>query len=1759
MFSIPGYHINSVLYDSRISLICRGYRESDGLAVVLKVMKQEYPALHELNAFQQEFDNCRRIQSPNVINPIALEKCQSRLVIVMEDDQAQALAHCLEQGASQQSTASAAKIPLEVAEFIPLALQMLQGLADIHAAHIIHKDINPSNMIWSQSRNRIKIIDFGISSQHSSQSTILINPHQLEGTLAYMSPEQTGRMNDSLDYRTDIYSMGVSFYELLTAQLPFEANSAMQMVHAHIAKNATPITEINSQVPEILVRIIAKMMAKNVDQRYQSALGVKADIERVQNQESDFIIAENDYSGQFVVPRKLYGRKQEIDTLLQAFERVDDGAAELMLIAGYSGVGKTALVREVLKPMSRNHGNFASGKFDQFQTNIPYLALRQAFAELCHYFLTEEASRLQYWREQILSAVQENGQVLIDVIPQLELIIGPQPAVIELAAQESQNRFNLIFQQFFKALCGKEQPLVLFIDDLQWADTASLDLLKLIMHQSQSQYFLILGAYRDNEVDATHPVTLMKEDLLQAQVTIHQINLHNLNRTDVAQLINDTIKPSTEHSNEDVADINALMALVYEKTHGNAFFTHSFIQSLYEKNLITFAHNAAHKTPTWHWDIDAIRALEMTDNVVKLLADKIEQFSQPSQMLLKLAACIGNQFDLKTLVMISKQKPNWVLENLAPVIEAGLLISLENIRPTHDANNAQNAFKFQHDRIQQAAYWLIDENDKTHLHLQIGRLMLSDQQIMESRLFEVVDHLNIGFLLVQDVDERKQLAELNLNAAIQAKKAAAYHAAIKYLSQAKKCLGIDCWQNHYHLSLEIMVVKAEAEYLSTQYKAAQFSVENILDNAESLLEKVKALDIQIQMNIAQNQMNEAIENGLKVLELLQVELRQTAPDSLEMQEFYDLPVMDDPHKQAAMSILMTLFAPSVIANPALLAPIAYTMIDLCIRYGNSRAAAFAYGFYGTLLCGVLHDIENGYRFGQLSLRVLEKFQAKETQSRVDNLYYAFIVHWKEHPRVAIEPLRDAVHCGLQNGDTEFACYNAVNYIFTLFLSGENLAAINEKHSPYINLIQSQRQEFQLYYAKIWAQLIQNLHGLNSEPLRLKGECFDEDITLPRLQKSKNYTSLFCFYLAKCILHYIFHDNKKAILFAEQAEQNESAMVGLLPVGQRPFYHSLALLGDFSQVELEQQSEYLHKVEQNQQKLSVWAEHAPTNYQHKYDLIEALKAWKTGQNFVAMQIFELAIKGAEEHGFIHESAMIYEIAAYFYQQQQREKFAQLYLREAYYRYKNWGADAKLNQLEQQYPELFSSSQQFLPASADFPLPTFDSSSPTLIQSGKILDLESIMKATENILGEVVLSRLLEKMMSLVIENAGAQIGSLILPDGEEWLIQAQGSMEQGEVIVLQSLALHNRVPQSIISYVLRTHKKVMLNLATESQIYAQDAYIQKHRTQSVLCFPILYQKQLRGLVYLENNLTSGSFNEEHLTILQLLSTQMAIALENAFLYQTLEKKVAQRTEALSRSMQELKETQKQLVESEKMASLGSLVAGLAHEINTPLGICFTAGTLQRDQIHEFQNRYENDQLSRGSFERLLTSMGDSNRLMMNNIERSVSLINSFKQLSVESSQEKKNQFLLKTHLQNILSNFCPLLEKSNFAIEIQGDEQLSIYSYAGTFIEIISNLVSNSILHGYPNEENGLILIRFRTEKHNLILEFGDQGCGMSPEEQGKIFEPFYTTNRAVGSVGLGLHIVYNLVTQKLNGKISVHSSPGEGTEFQLLLPLLEKE
>ncbi|AFY83055.1 PAS domain S-box protein [Oscillatoria acuminata] len=1503
MITLSDISLTQKLYESSNSEVYRGYVQASGQPVILKMLKNAYSNPERLGWFWREYEVTRSLNLSGIPRVCGFSNDGNSPFFLLEDVGAESLSRLKIAG------------NLDLRDFLQLAIDITDILSQIHEQNIIHKDINPSNIVLNPQTRTVKIIDFGISAVLSQENPSFPNANHLEGTLAYMSPEQTGRMNRCIDYRTDFYSLGVTFYHLLSGTLPFQSEDPMEWVHSHIAKPPISLQTIKPQIPATLSNLIAKLMAKNADERYQSGWGLKADLEeclrqlQTENTISRLNLGQQDRSDRFQLPQQLYGREAEIQTLLKAFDRIAEGKRELIFVAGYAGVGKSILVRELYKPVAAKRGNFIAGKFDQYQKNIPYLGLIQALNEFCNFILGETEAVFHEWRSRILAALGNTGQVLIEMIPNLENIIGPQPPVADLGGQEAQNRLHWVVQNFLKALCDRQHPLVIFLDDLQWSDRASLSLLEAILSDRDLQFLLVIGAYRDHEVDDTHPLMMTKAHLQPEFPNLITIALENLTASDVANLM-----AATLHSPQSL--VQPLADLVYEKTLGNAFFTLEFLNTLYQEGLIYFSGDCQN----WDWNLAQIQAQEITDNVVDLMARQLVKLSLETQTLLQLAACIGSPFDLETLSRIARSQPEVVFSQLFATLQSGFVIPLtENyklLRLLPEIDRGKIQFKFLHDRVQQAAYSLIPEAQRPERHLEIGRL-LQDSIIpqgcsphdpstgLADDLLIMVNHLNQGSELMTEESEKIDLAYLNLWAGKKAKLASAYSLATEYLNCGLRLLPSQSWQTHYDLTLQLHLEAVEAEYLITHYPEVEALAAVVLNQGRTLLERVKVYQILIQLYSAINHLQQAVDTSLRVLEMLGVSLAELAPIQWDIAELSRLPLMEEPDKLAAMQILMSVWGTAIIVTPEWVPRMALTMVKLSLEYGNSPRAAFAYAYYGFNLCRA-GEIEQGYQLGQFALELLDQFESAESRCKVYHIFNGFIRHWKEPLPEAIAGLRTTVRLGLETGDIEYTCYATMQYSCYSLLSGEPLEKVIKKHQDSLQIIEKHQQNIQWYYTKIWLQLALNLRINNREVGRLNGEAFDDHQDLQTLTQNKSDTSLFCFHLAQGMLSYYLKEDQKAVESLTIAAQYEAAIASLMPLGQLPFYDSLARLALYPSVEESQQQDFLQRVELNQMRLQDWAKSGPMTYQHKYDLVAAEKARILGQNWQAAELYERAIVGARDHHFLQEAALAYELAGEFYLHREMLQIAELYIQKADALYQQWQGGAKVQQLSAQYPQWLDKPQKQM-GSENASETLSETIQSTSSKPEVVLDLVSVLKSSAALTREIEIEKLLGALMKILIENAGAQKGYLIGEENGEWMVQA--AIDENLVTTQPGIPLNavgdgtgegDLLSGAIVRYVLRTRETVALNNATSEGPFRGDRYIRAQQPKSILCMPILDRTKLSGIIYLENNLISGAFPSDRLEVLKFLSVQAAISLENAKLYTSLrqsESKFNQFLEAL----------------------------------------------------------------------------------------------------------------------------------------------------------------------------------------------------------------------------------------------------------------------
>jgi len=1502
------YKIQEIIEQRSTTIVYRAQRNSDGQEVALKCLKNNTPDLKEIRRLETEYEITKNLNCPGIVQCYGLESDGNGLALVLEYFGGQSLSQYL----------SSHEISLE--QFLTIAISLADTLSQLHSLPLIHKDIKPSNIIINPETQQVKLTDFSLATRLPFEYPAAEPPHVMEGTLAYMSPEQTGRMNRYLDHRSDLYSLGVTFYEMLTGQLPFTSSDPLELIHSHLAISPTPPHHYRS-LPLTLSNLILKMMAKTPEEGYRSAQGVKIDLETcfTQLQETGMVetfrLGQRDRADYLLLSQKLYGRDTQIQTLFHYFNQICEGNPALVLVSGSPGIGKTFIVREIYKPLIKARGYFISGKFEQLRQDTPYAAIIEAFRNLIQQILTESQRQLEQWKQQLQMALGNNGQIIIDLIPELELLIGQQPDVPELSGTSAQNRFHRVFHQFVQVFCQPQHPLVVFLDDLQWADFASLQLLKNLISEQTNQYLLLIGAYRDQEVNLSHPLLQVCDQLQTNGTPIEQITVPPLTIENVNELVSDSLQHKA-----DSEKIEQLSQLVYQKTQGNPFFVNQFLTTLYEENLLQY-HIQYNR---WDWDLEAIKTIGITDgNIVELLIRNLQKLPKETQEILKLAACIGNQFNLELLAIINQEQYSVALKKLWSALEAGLILTDSNNELTRFQEgdmNYSSYYNFLHDRIQQAAYALIPESEKKETHLKIGKLLLAKMpsELQEQNIFTLVNQLNFGADQLNLPSDQQQLIELNLKATHQSKSANAYKFASHYLKQARQLLPSDCWKKHYELTVQIYWESAEVEATNADYKETLAFCQIGKQNANNNLEIAQFLREEIKVYFSRNEVEKVVETGEEALNLLGVKLVNEPPQEFDVNHIAKLPRMTNPSMLLVMEILNSIFPSACFSEHPLALSILYTMLDISGKHGNSIPAIFGYALYGGLLIRQF-QIDLAYEIGNLALYLLDKLNAKSVWGKTLTSIYLIIFYLKHHLQESVQALSQASQYAIEVGDIEYAC-SAASYSceYALF-QGKYLDRLDPEFTKTIHFLKKNQQEHQSLICQIPFQFMAALQEKSTDQASLKHTFLKESKLEKELRQKNNQMQLFRLQFYKGWLHYLFGEIDNASKhFSIGSPPHIRAEVIFT---EYITYYSLTLLAK------ERPSEQdLQLVEENQALISIWADHAPMNFQHRYELVEAEKARVLGDPLTAMERYDRAIAGAQENGYIQYVALAYELAGQFYLHLGRELIAQTYLPQAHYCYQRWGAWAKVQHLEWNYPQFWDASTTSSRGQGNLNLDATTDHDP------HELDLRSVIKASQTLAAEIVLDDLLAKLIQIVMENAGAQIGYLILDQEGDLFIKAHG---QGQKISVWEPVLVNQsqpLPLSVINYVARTQENVVINDAIAQELFSHDPYIQKSQPRSILCTPIVNLGELLGLIYLENNLTTAAFSDHRLEIINILCSQAAISLKNATLYQemktlnvdleqtkeelaetnrNLEQKVQERTKSLSETLDVLKATQAEL--------------------------------------------------------------------------------------------------------------------------------------------------------------------------------------------------------------------------------------------------------
>ena len=1768
----------SELHRDEQYVLRRGRRARDGLPVLVKSAAIRDP--RQSARLQRELAITRSLENGAVLRAYEMVPFEAGPALVLEDPGGELLSAVL----------AAGELALE--EYLELAATIAGTLVAVHEAGLVHKDVNPHNLLVDRTSGRVWLTGLGIAAwTYEARGKA---PTAFEGTLAYMSPEQTGRTNRGVDSRSDLYSLGVTLYEMLTGRLPFTAVDPLELVHCHVARLPAPPARDGVPSGGSLTAILMKLLAKAADARYQSAVALKHDLERCldelrsSGEIPDFPIAQHDRPAVLTLPRKLYGREDEVRALLESYDRVRGGSRELFLVAGYSGIGKSVLVGEVREPVIRSHGLFLEGKFEQLQLTTPFSAVVSAFRGLVRQLLTQSEDRLRTWREELLAALGVNARVILDVLPEVELIVGPQPPVESLRPRQAANRFRLTFQKFLRVFCRETHPLVLFLDDLQWADTASLAFLDLMMTDEETRYLLVIGAFRDNEVGPDHALSKTVEKLRLAGARLHRRDLKPLPPAQVTELLGDALgdlspsgdqggemlspsgdqggemlSPSGDQGGERQA-VASLAELLVRKTGGNPFFVRQFLGVLSQQGLLRFDPDEGR----WRWATARIEAMNITDNVVDLLIGKLRRLPATTQEVLRLAACLGNRFDLGSLSLVRTVPSGGskggdaaaAAQDLQRAVREGLLLP----EPGSGAQGKDAAYRFLHDRIQQAAYALIEGADRDSLHLEVGRRLLAGlgEAERKDRLFEIADHFRAGRQALDDERECLELAYLYREVGWKANDNTAYTAARDYFATGIECLPGDFWIEHPEMAFELHRELAAAEYLTGGFETSERLVQLLLEKAPSVLAKAEVYNTRIVQYTLEARYGDALEAGETALALLgealppldsqeafeaELAAARAAEGEHEVAALIAAPRMDDPEKEIVLRILANLLPLGVVSNPRLLRMVTVRLVQLSLRHGHRPESAQGYAFYGKLLVA-LGEYRPGYQFGQLALALSKRLKSSQQMCKVAHVFVAWIGHWFLPLEGDLDTVNDDGYlAGLEVGELQFCGYLNYDRVLRYFARGEALPDVLEKAAPLLAFCRKTKNRSPTDIILAVLVVARELTG----DVESEGDSADFEAACVAHQ---GFLALAHYRVQRGYALYLLGGYEEALDLITTSTIDRSYLAGSFSLAIRETTAGLVAAALHASASAERRPALMEQLETAWRRLDAWAAGCPQSFRHKALLVAGERARLSAHGWQAADLFDEAAALARAASSLPDAALAHELAARLHFDQGRTRVAESYLRDARDLYRRWGAASKVRQLEEAYPEL-------LPRGAAEAPPPLEPAEATPEHETDLLDMRAVSKAAQAIASEVVLKDLLAKLTTIFIEVAGARQGALVLERDGEWRIEAEGGHNgpgnrDDEVKVLQAGRLEDATSLSagIVHYVRRTGEALVLPRVADDSRFRNDPYVVARNPLSILCVPVLHHAEMVGILYLENDLVSDAFSADRIAVIRILSAQAAIALENARFYEELQKardelerRVEERTEELSQANVLLAEA-KEAAEAANRAK-SQFLANMSHELRTPLN-----AVLGYCQI------LAGDVSLADSQRRAVDAMDRSSRHLLTLIEDvlDVAKIEAGK-LGVHASPFDLRDFIdgivdmaeVRAKQKGIRFGFEEL---APLPAQVRGDEK--------RIRQVLLNVLGNAVKF---TDQGGVTFRVGRDEGGapsgdpggKILFEVEDTGVGIPEDRLEEIFEPFLqipSSGRPAEGTGLGLSISRELV-RLMGGRIDVESTPGRGSLFRIVLEL----
>jgi PAS domain S-box-containing protein len=1460
-----------VLWEDGERVLCRGENHTDGNGpTVLAVLPAaEHPTPATLDRLAHEYGLRDDLDDGWAARPLEFVRKRGQTKLVLKDPGGEPLDRLIGR-------------PMEMRTFLRLAVALSAALCRLHERGLIHKDIKPANVLVNSATDQVWLTGFGIASRLPRERQAPEPPEFIVGTLAYMAPEQTGRMNRAIDSRSDLYALGVTLYQMLTGSLPFTAADPMEWVHCHIARKPPAPSERLENVPAPVSQMITKLLAKTAEERYQTAAGVESDLRHClaewENRDGidEFPLGKHDTPDRLLIPEKLYGRETEIETLLASFDRVVAGnRPELVLVSGHSGIGKSSVVNELHKVLVLPRGLFASGKFDQYKRNIPYATLAQAFQSLVRPLLSKGEAELRIWRDAIQEALGPNALLIVDLVSELKLIIGEQPPVPVLPALDAQRRFQLVFRRFIGVFARPEHPLALFLDDLQWLDAATLDLLEDLLAQPDVRHLMLIGAYRGNEVDSSHPLMRKIEMIRKGGGRVQEIALTPLTREDLEQLIGDSLCCGPDR-------VASLARLLHEKTAGNPFFAIQFLSSLAEEGLLNFEQREAR----WAWDLQRIYAKGYTDNVVDLMVGKLNRLPLETQKVLQQLACLGNSVDFARLRMVYEKSEDDMHSELWDAVGAGLVL------------RSEGSYKFLHDRVQEAAYVLIPENLRDETHLRIGRLFVAHTppEKREEMIFEIVSQFNRGSALITSAAEREQVAELNLIAGKRAKQSTAYNAALTYIIAGAALLPDDCWESRRELTFALELHRAECEFLTGELVAAEERLTALSSHAADPVEQATVACLRVDLYTTLARSDSAVAVCLDYLRDSGIEWSPHPTEekgrreyeriwsllgSRAIEELVELPFMTDPASLATLDVLTKLSPPALYTDANLLSLAICKAVNFSLEHGNSDGSCVAYVMLGMIAGPRFGNYEAGFQFGRLAYELVERRGLQRFRARTYMYFANAIMPWTRHVKAGRDLVRRAFDAANKSGDLPYAAYGCNNLNTNLLAAGDPLVEVQREAENGLEFAEKTRSHHAIDHITVQLRLIRTLRGLTTKFGLFNDEQFDELRFERHLSSNPRLALPECWYwIRKLQARVLAGDYSSAI----QASGNAQRLLWTSPFffefAEYQFYGALAHAASYDSAAADRRQQHFDALTAHYERLEIWAENCPENFENRAALVAAEIARIEGRDLDAMRLYEQAIRSARANSFVHNEALANELAARFYTARDFDKIARTYLRDARDCYLQWGADGKVRQLENLYPRLQHEKSLSDPTR-------------TILTSVENLDLATVLKLSQAISGEIVLEKLIDTLMRAAIEHAGAERGLLILAQGEEYRIVAEATTGSKTVAVgaRQASVTATDLPVSILHYVVRTKDTLLLHDASGDDQFSADDYIRRHHAHSILCLPLLKEARLVGVLYLENNLALHVFTPDRIVVLKLLASEAAISLENIRLYADLQDREA----------------------------------------------------------------------------------------------------------------------------------------------------------------------------------------------------------------------------------------------------------------------------